>query len=456
MTNDREKQTEGNVRSLCPCETGAENPGPHIPTCPWSDPDYSPPGLLEGMAEAAAAAFGVDVSEVQAVDPRSVFGAPSTVLEKLVGPERAAQVMTGGEPVVLVNSWGKPWGEDPGDGLSVPWPEFEAMARAADEATAKLTLPQRMVGMHRGALEEAKAALDAGEVVILGGGARAPETAGQVVVPSPPPACSWVKIAGTSEQVRCTLNAHDEETDHVWSSKLEPRYPLAAMAPTGRPVITEEDAARIATGRPWFLSLSGQQFFYDAPEAYTYTIEEIAHALSHVCRFVGHLAEFYSVGEHSIHVATLVEQVLLEGAGVTKRGGTGLLSFKAASLEAQAWIGAACRAALLHDASEAFLTDLPRPLKRLPGLEAYRVLEDRTQLAILATWGLARMHDDPVVKAADARLLATEKRDLRNSHGYQDADARVDFAPWSVVPLGSAQACRTAFVETWKYYGGEV
>lgn len=73
-------------------------------------------------------------------------------------------------------------------------------------------------------------------------------------------------------------------------------------------------------------------------------IEDIAHALSMQCRFSGHIQTFYSVAEHSLHVASLVPH-----------------KHKLA--------------ALLHDASEAYLVDIPAPIK--PGLPQYKEIEDR-------------------------------------------------------------------------------
>src|SRR4051812_33702567 len=85
--------------------------------------------------------------------------------------------------------------------------------------------------------------------------------------------------------------------------------------------------------------------------------EDIGHALSNLCRFTGHTARFYSVAEHSLHVWAAVLN-LFKG---TKRDGL---------------------YALLHDASEAYLVDIPRPLKQLPEFAWYRGAEERLKRLI--------------------------------------------------------------------------
>lgn len=103
-------------------------------------------------------------------------------------------------------------------------------------------------------------------------------------------------------------------------------------------------------------------------------IEDIAHALSLQCRFGGHCPVHYSVAQHSVLVASQVSQ---------KNKLTGLL----------------------HDAPEAYLIDLPRPVKRM--MPEYRSIEDRLYSVLAAKFGLA----DPIpqeVKDADTGILAAE------------------------------------------------
>jgi len=153
------------------------------------------------------------------------------------------------------------------------------------------------------------------------------------------------------------------------------------------------------TGRPWLQTWTGRAWCADDPENYGYDLPEIAHCLARIPRFVGHtMGRPYSVAQHSVLVA---EEVKRSG------GGPRLVA-----------------AALLHDAAEAFLQDLPHPVKMMPELAGYRALMKRTEEAIAAHFGLALFLDHPAIKRADLVLLATEKRDLMAPEPH----------PWGALP----------------------
>lgn len=104
------------------------------------------------------------------------------------------------------------------------------------------------------------------------------------------------------------------------------------------------------------------------------TIEDIAHGLAHQCRFAGHTCVFYSVAQHSILAADMAPA--------------------ADKLQA-----------LLHDASEAFLADIPRPVK--PVLTNYKDIENNLMAVIAKKFGFAWPISDEV-KIIDEALLRAE------------------------------------------------
>lgn len=148
----------------------------------------------------------------------------------------------------------------------------------------------------------------------------------------------------------------------------------------------------------WVQTHSGKVFRFTDPRPESILIEDIAHALSMLCRFAGHVKSFYSVGQHSIVVANLVNE-RCEDERMDPATHRGLVL-----------------AALLHDASEAYCVDLPRPIKNRPELAGYKAIERRVEQAVMARFGVGpEYYDHPWIKWADNRALATEVRDLLNT-----------------------------------------
>jgi uncharacterized protein len=137
---------------------------------------------------------------------------------------------------------------------------------------------------------------------------------------------------------------------------------------------------------PYIELVSGKHFYFLEPKEDDFVIEDIAHALSNTCRYTGHCSRFYSVAEHSVLVSKLLHGTAYELAG------------------------------LLHDASEAFLADISRPVKA--HLANYYELEDKLMEVIAQKWGFEYpLH--PAVKHCDVVMLSTEAHYLIPSQGKE-------------------------------------
>jgi uncharacterized protein len=144
----------------------------------------------------------------------------------------------------------------------------------------------------------------------------------------------------------------------------------------------------------WMQTYSRVRFDPLNPHPSQINIEDIAHALSMICRFGGHARRFYSVAEHSV-----------------------LVSRHCAPEDALA--------GLLHDAAEAYVGDLIRPIKHLPALAPYRDAEDWLLEIILEREGLAHVLPESV-KFADNAVLAAERDHPEIVGGHA--------APWAELP----------------------
>lgn len=128
----------------------------------------------------------------------------------------------------------------------------------------------------------------------------------------------------------------------------------------------------------WIQTYTGIKFDLLDPQPEMINILDIAHSLSNICRFTGHCKHFYSVAQHSVFVSRLVPPDLaIQG--------------------------------LLHDATEAYVSDMAGPLKA--ELSEYRKIEDKIWTVIARAFNLPEKLD-PAVKRADGIMLVTERRDL--------------------------------------------
>lgn len=143
-------------------------------------------------------------------------------------------------------------------------------------------------------------------------------------------------------------------------------------------------------------SLTALRIWFDPvdPQPQQIRLEDIAHALARICRYGGQLKNFYSVAEHSIYVAhqlyrtTGDKQLALSG--------------------------------LMHDATEAYLGDVIRPVKRL--LSDYPALESKLADVIYDRFKLTIPTTHPWIKDADNAILPWEMAMFRMSKVRPAAD----------------------------------
>lgn len=128
----------------------------------------------------------------------------------------------------------------------------------------------------------------------------------------------------------------------------------------------------------WIVTSTGVRFDLLAPTVEMVHLEDIAHALSNVCRFGGHTRVHYSVAQHSVLASHLVPP-------------------------------ADALYALLHDATEAYIGDMVSPLKQV--MPQFRQKEDRLWSVICEYFELPEQMPASV-KRADLMMLAREREDL--------------------------------------------
>lgn len=169
----------------------------------------------------------------------------------------------------------------------------------------------------------------------------------------------------------------------------------------------------------WIQTYTGAKVYPLDPNPVDIRLLDIAHALSHLCRYTGHSKSFYSVAQHCVHVSELVPA------------------------HAKLY-------ALLHDGSEAFLQDIPAPLKHTPEFAFYRDAEARMERCIWQAFDLPPPDEATLnlVKQADLQILATEASQLlaplHKDWKLPCEPLKMIIEPWS------PDEARRVFLETFK------
>ena len=133
----------------------------------------------------------------------------------------------------------------------------------------------------------------------------------------------------------------------------------------------------------YIFTRSGGRVYFDEPENSDFNIEDIAWGLAMTARWCGQSKVFVSVAQHCCIVHDMLPDALkLQG--------------------------------LMHDASEAYLHDITRPLKRM--LSEYKAIEALMEQALANKYEYAYPYDEQV-KLADNMAMAQEVRDIINVPG---------------------------------------
>ena len=133
--------------------------------------------------------------------------------------------------------------------------------------------------------------------------------------------------------------------------------------------------------KAYIATYTGKKFFLLAPRKQDIDIRDIAHSLSLQCRWTGHVKFHYSVAQHAYYCS--------------------YLGPKEEALER-----------LMHDDSEAYISDMNRPLKHYTDAgAAYMKVEEPLQHMIYEKF-LCKTPEPPSVKVADNLMLFAEKQQL--------------------------------------------
>lgn len=131
---------------------------------------------------------------------------------------------------------------------------------------------------------------------------------------------------------------------------------------------------------PWIQTYTGKKFYLLEPKPHMFDIRDIAHALSMICRFNGHIKSFYSVAEHSVYVSRIARQGMKLSA-------------------------------LMHDAAEAYVGDMVSPLKHSLAGDEYAKVEDNLMKVMSEVFDF-KYPLDPYIHLCDKVQLMAEAREL--------------------------------------------
>ena len=162
------------------------------------------------------------------------------------------------------------------------------------------------------------------------------------------------------------------------------------------------------TAVDWVETYTGRQFHVLDPKPEMVTIIDIAHALSNQCRYSGHTKTFYSTAQHCCLLTDYATGVL-----------------KASALD--------CLQILIHDAAEAFLVDMPRPIKQ--HMPAFREMDYAVQKVVRTWLGFDDIPFPPWQDEIDSLIIHDERTQLMSDSGndwqHRGAPLGIRIRPWT-------------------------
>jgi len=171
---------------------------------------------------------------------------------------------------------------------------------------------------------------------------------------------------------------------------------------------------------PWLMTFTGRHFHFLSPNVDEIDIMDIAVATSREGRFAGHCWSFYSVAQHCVHVSEKIEDIVRS----TGRGPCAFFDddgnyvedrvVEYDSEEGNRLVARMSLVGLLHDASEAYLKDMPSPIKaelpRYKDMEASLMDVIMEKHDLLTLWKCGDMQY--LIHKVDKAVMACEVRDL--------------------------------------------
>jgi len=195
------------------------------------------------------------------------------------------------------------------------------------------------------------------------------------------------------------------------------------------------------------LTIGGKLFWPMDARPEEVDIKDIAHALSNMCRFAGHIKKFYSVAQHCVLVSDLISKVALKDDA----------NFISAPSLREMRLTSWKKLALLHDATEAYLVDIPRPVKAY--FPEYKKVESKLHIVLAQAFNVGygykfgTFFEHPIVKKADNIALTIEANNLVNDPKKlwcEEARFTVkEYSKYKLIPMTPSQAER-AFLK--RYY----